>query len=169
MRGRTYIAEYNFQGLPALDTSAATYSFSFGAGLSGTLNDTSIRKIPGTYSGLGAENDAPILESVRLLCNFADGFVWTSATTAVFQLWHGNAAVFPVIPPAGIVYNPRTLNEWNTVEMPLPRDAASVQAFGGCSFAAVGAFVFNVAGISDDFDGAEVLLRLQCQFRAATW
>lgn len=169
MRGRTYTAEYRFTGLPALDTSAATYSFSFGAGLSASMLETSVREIPGTYSGAGAENDAPILESIRILSNFADGFVWTQACTAVFQLWHGSFVVLPAVPSMGILYNPRTLNEWNTVEMPLPRNPANVQVFGGCSFAASGDFVFNIAGISDDFDGAEVLLRLQCQFRAATW
>jgi len=169
MRGRTFTAEYAFTGLPALDTSLPTYTYSLGAGLSASLSSTSVNKIPGSYGGGGAENDAPVLESIRLLCNFADGFVWTSATTAVFQLWHGNQIIFPNIPSVGIGYTPRTLNEWNTVEMPLPRDVASVQVYGGCSFAAIGDFVFNIAGISDDFDGAEVLLRLQCQFRAANW
>ena len=169
MRGRTYTAEYAFQGLPALDTDLDTYSFSFGAGLSASLNQSSVSKLPGTYGGGGADNDAPLLESVRLLCNFADGFVWTSATTAVFQLWHGNTIVFPNVPAAGILYTPRTLNEWNAVEMPLPRDAASVQVYGGCSFAAVGNFAFNIAGISPIYDGAEVLIRLQAQFRCANW
>lgn len=168
MRGNTYVAEYELVGLPALDTSAATYSFSFGAGVSASLNESSVWKKGGSYGGGGAQNDAPILESVRILSNFADGFVWTSGCTAVFQLWHGAPIVFPALPAGGLYYHPRTLNEWNTVEMPLPR-ASNVGVYGGVSFAAVGAFVFNIAGISDDFNGAEVLIRLQCQFRAATW
>lgn len=168
MRGKTYVAEYALVGLPALNTASASYSFSFGAGVSARMQENSVQKIPGTYGSGGAQNDAPILESVRLLSNFADGFVWTSACTAVFQLWHGDQIVFPAVPPAGIVYNPRTLNEWNVVEMPLPR-ASNVGVYGGISFAAVGNLSFNIAGISDDFNGAEVLIRLQCQLRCATW
>ena len=169
MRGHTYVAEYALIGLPALDTSAANYSVSFGAGFSAKMTESSVYKLGGTYGGGGAQNDAPILESVRLLSNFADGFVWTSGCTAVFQLWQGISIVFPAIPSVGIVYQPRTLNEWNAVEMPIPRVPASVGVYGGCSFAAVGNLVFNIAGISDEFNGSEVLIRLQCQFRAATW
>lgn len=169
MRGRTYTAEYAFVGLPALDTSAATYSFSFGAGVTAPMTEFSVKSFPSSYGGASAENDAPILESARILCNFADGFVWTSGCTATFGLWHGNVHVPFGVPSSYLSYTPRTLNEWNTFEMPLPRDAATVGSYGGVSLIGIGAFVFNIAGISDDFDGAEVLMRLQLQFRSALW
>lgn len=170
MAARSFMLEWNFNG-SNLDTSAATYTMSFGPGGTGLVHNLTEWTLSGPQSayGLGAENDAPTVDSVRLLCNFADGMVWKPGNNASFGLWQGASSTVEDAPSSLIVYAPKTLNEWTPVNMPLPRDPETVQIYGGCAALAFGNLAFNIAGISDDFNGAEVYFTLQILLKTALW
>jgi len=168
MSKRSFLAEYSIPNLPVMDT-ANDYAFSFAAPfVSNHMNDGGLFGYPKPGA---TEDDAPFVNSIRLLCNFADGFLWKPVVNqASFAIWAGNFVVPPTAANHFIYYKPQTFNEWTAVDMPLPRLVPDTMGvYGSVSMLAMGDFLFSTKGINSVFDGEPVTMRLQVHLTTAIW
>jgi len=166
---RTVTVYYEFQAQPVLNTASPTYDYStpFG-GITQGLGGFNVISFPSPlYSGgPRSDDDAPILEAVRLVSNLADGFVWTPTCGTGFAFWMGTAG--QPIPASFIETRLQTFNEWYSVDMPLPRDPAMV-APAAVMMNGNLEFHFDIRGINPVFNGLKPTFTVQARLKTALW
>lgn len=165
---RYVIAEATFR--PGTVTPGTDFVWTFATGA--TIENVTMRKWlqPGNRA-----NDAVTLLDARLLCNFADGFVYKAqAEPDPFgypgcSVWMGgNVGGNPLVAPPDFVNVAfPTLNEWYPVNMVLPRYNPNLSgAFRGIFS---GNTSFLTHSVSSSFLGAVVKFSFQFRLQTAIW
>ncbi len=165
---RYVLAEATFR--PGTVTSGTDFTWTFTSGT--TIENVLLRKWlqPGNRI-----NDAVNLVEARLLCNFADGFVYKAQVEPDplgypgCSVWMGDTVnADPLQTPADFVNIAfPTLNEWYAVNMPLPRYNPQLSgAFRGV-FAGNTKWLTN--SVNPDFDGSLVKFSFQFRLQTAIW